>query len=289
MSPDWFATRQLEPGVFLVAEPVHVSSYLVVGSERAALIDTGLGIGDVRAAVERLTDRPVVVVNTHHHFDHVGGNHRFGDVRIHEAGAGLLGEEVPRSHLEAYLDWTRRMLEAWAELRRADEGTFAFVAEETTPRPLPASFDPSSWRIVPPAPTGLLREGDEVDLGDRALRVLHTPGHTPDSICLLDEASGALFAGDTVNTGPIYGHLPGSDVTVFARSTARLADLAGSVRAVYMAHYVRYHERPGYLREVADGFAAVLAGEASWRSAEDEAGRPVREARFARFSIYVGP
>ena len=55
-------------------------SYLIVGTERALLFDTGLGIGDIRAAVSELTDLDIVVVNSHTHYDHVGGNHLFGSV-----------------------------------------------------------------------------------------------------------------------------------------------------------------------------------------------------------------
>ena len=69
----WFATRELERGVWLVAEPVHVNCFLVAGRERAVLIDSGLGIADIRPIVESLTDLDVMVANTHHHWDHVGG------------------------------------------------------------------------------------------------------------------------------------------------------------------------------------------------------------------------
>lgn len=64
----WFDVRQPEPGVFVIEEPLHeerVNSFLVVGSDRAVLIDTGKGVGDIRALVEGLTDRPVTVVNSH--------------------------------------------------------------------------------------------------------------------------------------------------------------------------------------------------------------------------------
>lgn len=57
MTSGWFATRRLEPGVHLVSEPVHVNSFLVEGSATAALIDTGLGIGNIREAAESLVSR----------------------------------------------------------------------------------------------------------------------------------------------------------------------------------------------------------------------------------------
>ncbi len=289
MTGGWFATRGLEPGVWLVAEPAHVNSYLVVGDQRAALVDSGMGIADIRAVVESLTGRDVLVVNTHHHWDHVGGNHLFADVAIHEAGAELLRREVPAEHLAEYVIYTRELLERFGEFRNLDERFFSFLADETTPRPLPEGFDPSAWRIAPSVPTRLLRDGDVLDLGGRSLRVLHAPGHTPDSICLVDEGNGLLFGGDTYNSGPIYAHMPDSDLEAFARSTARVAGLADGIRTVYMAHFTRYAENGAFVREVADGFAAIRAGEVEWRDATDDLGHPVRLARFARFGVFAAP
>lgn len=285
----WFATRELEPGVWLVAEPCHVNSYLVLGTERAALIDSGMGIADIRAIVESLTDRDVLVVNTHYHWDHVGGNARFDDVAIQELGAEPLAREVSSERLVHYVAHTRELLERFGEFRALDERFFAFLSEETTPRPFPPGFDPSTWRIAPSVPTRLLHDGDRIQLGGRSLLVLHTPGHTPDSVCLLDEASGGLFGGDTFNTGPIYAHTPDSDVAAFARSTGRIAQLAGGVRVVYMAHFNRYAENAAFVREVAEGFAAAASGDVQWRTSSDYAGHPVREARFDRFSILSAP
>jgi glyoxylase-like metal-dependent hydrolase (beta-lactamase superfamily II) len=86
----WFAVDEPSPGVFRIQEPLHnenVKSFLVVGADRAALIDTGMGVGDIRAVVESLTSLPVVVINSHAHWDHIGGNASFDEVWIHEAEA----------------------------------------------------------------------------------------------------------------------------------------------------------------------------------------------------------
>jgi glyoxylase-like metal-dependent hydrolase (beta-lactamase superfamily II) len=117
--------------------------------------------------------------------------------------------------------------------------------------------------------------------------VLHTPGHTPDCICLLDERNGVLFGGDTINTGPIYAQAADSDVEAFARSARRLAELADSVRVVYVPHFTRYAVDPLFLAEVADGFERLAAGEATLHPNQDYLGYPVQEASFERFSIFV--
>jgi len=189
--------------------------------------------------------------------------------------------------LEPYAAYTRRMIDRFGEFRATDEEFFGFLSDETTPRPLPDDFDFATWNIPATIPTRLLEDGDRLDLGGRTLQVLHTPGHTPDSICLFDEDNGLLFGGDTYNTGPIYAHLPDSDVDAFARSTARIAGLADGVAIVYVAHFSRYAEIGAFLHEVAAGFAEIVAGEASFQDSADDDGGSARLARFERFGVLV--
>jgi len=285
----WYAVREHQPGVWLVGEPPHVNSFLVVGRELAVLIDTGLGFVPIRDVIDGLTELPVLVVNTHYHWDHVGGNAAFSEIAIHERGEDRLRRGPDMEEIRPYADRARRVLERYGGFRALDEELFWFATDETTPRPLPDGFDPERWTIAPTVPSRLLREGDMLDLGGRELRVIHTPGHTPDSICLFDERNGLLFGGDTYNTGPIYAHLPDSDLDAFASSTARVAPLADGVRFVYVAHFARYVETGGFLREVAEGFRAAADGAVRWEDTRDESGRPARLARFARFGLLAPP
>ena len=82
--PDaWFEVYRLTSTVYAIYEDgqfEEVISYLVLGEDKAALIDTGNGIGDIKALVDRLTNLPVTVLNTHTHGDHIGGNHQFREV-----------------------------------------------------------------------------------------------------------------------------------------------------------------------------------------------------------------
>ncbi|MHB1434279.1 MAG: MBL fold metallo-hydrolase [Streptosporangiaceae bacterium] len=284
---NWFATRRLEPGIFLVSEPVHVNSFLVEGDSSAALIDTGLGIADIRQVAEDLASHDVFALNTHYHFDHSGGNYQFSTRLIHEAGAAAIERPVDQEVYRRYAQFITELTDTLPRFRDLDEKYFHFLSDETTPRTLPDGFDPAAWSYQPTTATRTLRDGDKVDLGRRELTVLHTPGHTPDCICLLDEKNGVLFGGDTINTGPIYAQLGDSDVAAFAKSARRLAELAGSVRVVYVPHFVRYAVDPGFLTEVADGFERLVSGEAELHPAADYLGYPVREASFARFSIFV--
>jgi glyoxylase-like metal-dependent hydrolase (beta-lactamase superfamily II) len=284
---DWFAVQQVATGVWLLAEPGHVNSWLVAGRERAVLIDTGLGIAPIRPVVESLTPLPLSVVNTHAHFDHVGGNPEFGDIAIHELGTDRLRQGIASEKLAGYLRYTEDLIAAAQSYRSLDERFFFLLDDTSTPRPLPRGFGPGDWRIGPSEPTRLLREGDRVDLGGRALYVLHTPGHSPDSISLLDEGEGILFAGDTVNTGAIYAQLPDSNLTDFAASTARLAALSAELRFVCVSHFGRAVVLPPMLREVANAFADLNSRPQPPEQSRDAMNRPVRIARYRRFSILV--
>jgi hypothetical protein len=79
----WFEVYRVQPGVLAIYEPgqfEEVVSYLILGEKRALLFDTGLGIGDLRALVSSVTELPVAVLNSHSHYDHIGGNHQFDRV-----------------------------------------------------------------------------------------------------------------------------------------------------------------------------------------------------------------
>jgi glyoxylase-like metal-dependent hydrolase (beta-lactamase superfamily II) len=283
----WFDVRSLEDGVFLIAEPGHVNSFLVVGDDRAVLLDTGLGVGDIRAVAEGLSGKPLSVVNTHYHFDHTGGNRQFDQIAIHREGAPLLAQPSPPSLAQGYMDYTQQMIAAWRGYKQLDDSFFHLVTAETLVRELPPAFDPKTYSVEPSTATRLLDDGDEIDLGGRVLRVLHTPGHSPDSISLFDERNGLLFGGDTINTGPIYAQLEDSDLMAFTRSTRRLADLSEAVRRVFVCHFMRVDNPSSLLVEIADGFEQLLAGTAPYRDNADCLGYPVREACFDRFSVFV--
>jgi glyoxylase-like metal-dependent hydrolase (beta-lactamase superfamily II) len=285
VAASWFYTRAVTDGVWLIAEPQHVYSWLVAGADRAVLLDTGMGILPIKPVAEQLTDRPITVVNTHYHFDHVGGNHEFAEIAIHEVGAPLLEMDYPKALCEAYLEYTHRQLEAAEAYRPLDREFFWLLTAESDPRPLPETFDESNWKIASSKATSTLKDGDRIDLGQRELTVLFTPGHSPDCICLLDERNGLLFGGDTINAGPIYAHFPDSDVSSLARSTARLAELADSVRVLTSHHYGRALAEPQLLREIADGVDRAELGDVPLIAARDVLGGAMLEARFDHFSL----
>jgi glyoxylase-like metal-dependent hydrolase (beta-lactamase superfamily II) len=264
-----------------------VNSWLIEGTKSAVLFDTGLGVADIRKVAEEITPHKLLAVNSHYHFDHTGGNRFFDEFAIHRVGRDLVSQPSPPELAEGYMAYTKRLLEAWGPYREADDLYFHMLTAERMIRNLPDGFDPNRYEVVPSIPTRLLEEGDVLDLGGRKLQVLHTPGHSPDCICLFDEANGLLFGGDTINTGPIYAQMEDSDLETFARSTARLALMSDAYRRVFVCHFLRFDEPSTLVKEIAAGFESLLVGEAFIRDNVDCFNQPVKEACFEHFSVFI--
>jgi glyoxylase-like metal-dependent hydrolase (beta-lactamase superfamily II) len=244
----WFNVRRAEPGIHIIEESYQVEqvkSYLVEGRERAVLIDTGCGVGDLRRLVEGLTSLPVIVVNSHAHWDHIGGNHQFEEIWIHEAEADKLEEGVPNAKLRP-----------------------AFQPDQLT-GPLPEGVDPDTLAFPPTKATRRLADGDLIRLGERTLEVIYGPGHSPGGISLLDEANGVLFSTDVAYIGPLYVDSPDL-LPTYHRSLSRLADLAPRLNAVYPSHGDSPIS-PSKLAEMRDLIASIIAGRKPESQVEDMA------------------
>ncbi len=243
-SEPWFEVYQLPGNVMALYEPGHfqeVISFLVLGSDKALLIDTGLGIANIRAVVEELTTLDVVVVNSHTHFDHIGDNHRFPCVHVynHPHAIKRLGDGMEPDQLSVHL----RGDSIWM--------------------PVPERFDPEAYRI-PACRFATIEEGHLFDLGGRRLETLYTPGHSPDSIMLLDRENRLLFTGDTLYPAVLYAHLEGSAFHTYRKTMARIAELAPQLDRVYCSHNTPVH-RPQFLIDAAAAFEAIAAGEADYK------------------------
>lgn len=235
----WFDVYRLNADLYAIAEPrqwQEAISYLIVGEERALLFDSGNGIGDIKAVVDGLTALPVTVLASHSHFDHVGGHWRFDDVLAPDT---------------AFTDERAKGLAN--DIVREEASAAALCA------PLPDGVTQDNHHIEPFTPDARVGEGSRIELGGLALEVLAVPGHTPDSIALLDRARGRLFAGDTYYKGPIWLFAPETDLAAYEASIARLADLAPSLKAVHGAHNEPF-SAPEELIKVRDGFAEATAG-----------------------------
>ncbi len=151
--------KEMKPYLYLIDENHEATCYLVIGSEKACLIDTMMGYNDLGAAVKKLTDKPVTVVNTHGHPDHIFGNVYFDKAYIHP-------RDIP--------------------MAKEFENEPEFIAEcEKHGLSMP--------------PFEEIKGGDVIDLGGKTLTVYEIPGHTPGGILLLLKEDRILFTGDAIN------------------------------------------------------------------------------------------
>jgi glyoxylase-like metal-dependent hydrolase (beta-lactamase superfamily II) len=284
MTTDWFVVRQVNRDLWMIAEPGYVVSWLYVGSDRALLVDTGTGIVPIAPVVAKLTDRPVTAINTHYHFDHVGGNAGFAERLAGLRGGPLLERGTPPDLLQRYLAAFPAIIADARARVAADPDAFALFPE-TEVRDFPPGFDPAAWDPGRVPATALLPEGATIDLGDRQLRVIDTPGHSPDGISLFDARHGVLFVGDTLMEGALYAHYDESSLHDLLASARKLAALGAEVRVICAGHIPRAVAETTLIAETVSAVEQVLGG-APYRLGRDVFSYTVRETRVGRVWIY---
>ena len=184
----YFETTEWAPGAWRIFSPTeNVHCDLLVGDERALLIDTGYGIGDLPGTVRSITDKPLVVANTHGHVDHACGNYLFDqEVLIHPHDMDLLAEHSsPATRRGALTD----MIGPDAQL--------------------PVGFDIDTYAAGGTGKLTPIEDGAVIDLGGKTIDVVELPGHTPGSIGFIWREERVLFAGDAAN-GFVWLFLPES-------------------------------------------------------------------------------
>lgn len=270
----WFDVIKLPGDVYALVENGHiqnVSSFLIIGSKNALLFDTGMGIGNISKIVRQLTDLEIIVVNSHSHFDHIGDNWRFSDIRIfaNDYAVNVLTNGL--SHLDL----------------RFDSDPELFTKE------YPSGFDPVIYSIkgCKKEDICLIKNRDTIDLGNREIEVLHTPGHSEDSIMLLDRENKILFTGDTFCEWMIAffdSQMPNfglSNMEDYAKSMKDISRYVPDLDYIYPSHG-KPLSNPVILIKAAEAFDKVRQGNVDYIQ-EEIYGSNRRCYEFDGFSIWT--
>jgi len=260
---DWFEVYLVTKDTYSIYEPGQYEEALcslVIGGKRVALIDSGCGISDISKVVDEITDIPVFVVNTHAPNDHIADNHRFKEIWMLDHPLSLESQKgLPNSEM-AHL-----------------------IASGMIWKPLPKDFMKEKYIVPSFKVTHFFRNGEVIDLGNRTLEVIHTPGHTPDSCCFLDKKHRLLFTGDMFYTGGIYTYLNGGDIPTFIQSYQKMLTYYDEFDRLMPSHNEPYVEKE-LLKAVLNAVEGIAAGKGSYIEGKDM-GIPIRKYNFDRFSI----
>lgn len=217
VSEKWFTITKINNDTFAISELHHwekVHSFLLVGKKIAFLIDTGLGIYSIKEKVREITDLPIKVITTHVHTDHIGNHHEFDNISVHHAEVEWMMNGIPGLSKDTII-------------KNLTKG----ITDK-----LPSSFDIRKHTVYTGLPNSILNDSDILDAGGRKIRIIHTPGHSPGHISILDLKYRFLFTGDLLYIdSPIYAFYPTTNPKLLLDSLKKISNIKG-VTKVYGSH-----------------------------------------------------
>jgi glyoxylase-like metal-dependent hydrolase (beta-lactamase superfamily II) len=198
MKKNWFTIKELYPNIWGIGEFAHfekVISYLFIGKNNALLFDTGMGIGNIKNTVMYLTKLPIMIINSHCHYDHIGGNKLFSDIRIFETN---FSKKIAKNGINNFK--FKKFLNKYSQQANVFDNNYSIPSFQYSP----------------------LFDNQIIDIDPFQFKVIHTNGHTSDSICLYEKNRKLLLAGDTMYNGPIYLYFKESNIEDYKKSIKKL-------------------------------------------------------------------
>lgn len=201
---NWYKVEQIDSTTFVIHEPRYWqknNQYLIIGSEVALLFDSGSGKRKIAPLIEKLTNKPVILFNSHAHYDHIGNNNEFSHIAMTNLAIN----------------------------KQQTKGDFFSPRWSIRLAPKRYSFRISHWYEI----------HDSIDLGDRKLTILPLPGHSKDHVGLMDEKNGYMFVADTLYHAPLIANLPTANIVDYYTSAKLLDDIYEN-HQIFGNHYAHY-------------------------------------------------
>ena len=261
--PNWFKVKEIENGIFVIEETGYVQSYLVNGEDKTLLIDTGMGFQNIQKAIESIARGPITVVNTHWHFDHTGGNELFDHIGIADSEINLIERGLTNEELISILGL-------------GFENSLI----------LPKDFLLEKYQIVGKKASFSIKDGDVLNMGNREIEAIATPGHTRGSTSFLDGYSRSLLTG-LVSRDTFYAHFEESSVKSYICSLEKVISRSDEFDKLLPIHG-QYPLPKSLLHEVLLAFMKIDAG-AEPDAIDHSWGPECYLYRFSSFEILVKP
>lgn len=199
------------------AERSEALCYLVEGRDYALLIDSILGIGNLKAFCETLTDKPVILANTHAHSDHFGGNFFFDSCYMPHRDIPFFQDSIGHVTKQQLAEMAKERAQGeYRDLIRADDNFRDWVPMKVYP----------------------LYDGDVFALGDRNIEVVEVGGHTPGSVVLIDPMTRIAYSGDACNGNTLLEFPNSLPIISYMRSLLHLKESQGKFDKMYGGHEI---------------------------------------------------
>lgn len=211
-----YRIENIDEMTFAITEKIGgVHSYLLLGNTHALLIDTGNGAGNLKKIVCNITPLPVIVVNTHAHLDHIGGNHYFEVSHLPNGEEDLATLHTDKKFIHE--KFKKILPLKWRIIARI------VVPYMINTHKFNAKFD--------------ISDCSEFDLGGRMIKSVCTPGHSPYSMCFYDKSNNYLFCGDTICDNTVLLNLDGClDAETYRASLLKLDSVTDDNTKFYSGH-----------------------------------------------------
>lgn len=208
-----FSIEAIDSRTYAIRELYHseeTNSYLLIGANYALLIDAGMGISNIKDIVESITNKPIMLIITHAHWDHIGSVNEFENVFIHK------NEKLRLKRFPLSIERVRKEI-------------------LNTAIKLPNEFDIAQYILPTKGNVNELIGNEIINLGDRTIKIILTPDHSPGSVSIFEESTGYLFSGDLIYKGQLDCYYESTNSQLYEESLLKLKN--EKIKYIFGGHH----------------------------------------------------
>ena len=208
INSEWFKVTYLNPQTYIIEEPKSSQgnvSYLLFGDKKAIMFDTGCGENEakdglkIKPLLAKMTNLPTTLLLSHFHFDHNQNIAEFSNIAFPD------------------LPFLRASV--------SDKDVYTFTDEDLFTGDYPAKVQVTEW----------LPMNTDIDLGNRKIQLVNIPGHTKESVAIIDKTNKLAFLGDYLYNGSLF-LFDEKDIPVYKKTVNYLSDILTDDYRLFGAH-----------------------------------------------------